>query len=438
MRQAHQPCLEQLFPPDTGCNLTTRASRRANVLDAAATIVVAELCAPVWNCWATPPWRVQAEAANAAAIVELLEQIPLALVLAGKHAARLAARRQPSPHPLASTLDALRQRRAQVLDQDDTRDLSMRITFDLSFAELSAADGLALAQLSVFGRNQFPLDGVQRVWQQAAAAARPTLHRLSNAGLLEEIDDDLWWMHDLLRELAGLHLNAEERAQAQHAHAAWVEEWLTNLELRDLDSWAALTAWQAEIEAAGAWLLAAGADDGELAVNLAVELGHKCYTDYSDRRRDWLRAGLALARQPAPERNAAMLMNTLADLLSTRGQYDEAERLYRESLAVKEKLGDSREVAVTQSSLALLMQARGDYDEAERLFREGLQITQQIRDLQGVAVFQMRLGQMALWRGNETEGRDLLAQARQGFVAIGLPNWAAMVDQILADFEGGK
>ncbi|RMH21285.1 MAG: tetratricopeptide repeat-containing protein [Gammaproteobacteria bacterium] len=61
-------------------------------------------------------------------------------------------------------------------------------------------------------------------------------------------------------------------------------------------------------------------------------------------------------------------------MLRTRGQYEEAERLYRESLDVFEKLGDSHSVAVTQSSLADLLRTRGQYEEAERLYRLSLAV----------------------------------------------------------------
>ena len=42
-----------------------------------------------------------------------------------------------------------------------------------------------------------------------------------------------------------------------------------------------------------------------------------------------------------------------------------------------------------QSSPAALLSTRGQYDEAERLYRSGLAICRAIRDLQGIAVFQM-------------------------------------------------
>ncbi len=131
-----------------------------------------------------------------------------------------------------------------------------------------------------------------------------------------------------------------------------------------------------------------------------------------------------------------MTQSSLADLLRTRGQYDEAERLYRESLRVFEAVGDSRSVAVTQSSLADLLSTRGQYDEAERLYRAGLATCQQILDRQGIAVFQMRLGNLALRRGRPQDALPLLDAARAGFTAIGLTNWLPGVEALQARARG--
>jgi hypothetical protein len=83
-----------------------------------------------------------------------------------------------------------------------------------------------------------------------------------------------------------------------------------------------------------------------------------------------------------------------------------------------------------------LLSNRGQYDEAERLYQAGLETTIRIRDLQGAAVFQMGLGQLALARGEREAARAWLEQARQGFAAIGLMNWVESVDQLLAQAEG--
>jgi hypothetical protein len=88
-------------------------------------------------------------------------------------------------------------------------------------------------------------------------------------------------------------------------------------------------------------------------------------------------------------------------------------------------------VAVTQSSLADLLTTRGQYDEAERLYRSGLAICHDVRDLQGIGVFLMGLGRMALIKGQRDAAAAMFQEAQQRFLAIGLPHWAAQAAELL-------
>ncbi len=83
-----------------------------------------------------------------------------------------------------------------------------------------------------------------------------------------------------------------------------------------------------------------------------------------------------------------------------------------------------------------MLSTRGQYDEAERLYRLGLATTLRIRDLQGIAVFQMKLGNLALRRGRLQEALPLLEASHAGFSAVGLPNWLPEVEALLARARG--
>jgi len=48
----------------------------------------------------------------------------------------------------------------------------------------------------------------------------------------------------------------------------------------------------------------------------------------------------------------------------------------------------------------------------------------------------MGLGRLALELGQQEEARPLLQEARAGFAALGLANWVASVDQVLARAQG--
>ncbi len=76
-------------------------------------------------------------------------------------------------------------------------------------------------------------------------------------------------------------------------------------------------------------------------------------------------------RARGAEREAALAMSKIADILQDRGQLDEALRIRREEeLPVYERLGDVRGRAVTMGKIADVLRDRGQLDEALRIRRE--------------------------------------------------------------------
>ena len=94
------------------------------------------------------------------------------------------------------------------------------------------------------------------------------------------------------------------------------------------------------------------------------------------------RESLAHARAEAPHGDAlvATNLNGLADALAELGSDDEAERLYREALEIDGKIFGPRsaESAQTLQGLARTLYFTGRYDEADQLMREGLSIRREV------------------------------------------------------------
>ena len=359
---------------------------------------------------------IVADASGEGKIAELLEYIPLALMLAARRAGRL---KKFTEQPLAMLLKELTtRRRIRVIDGGERPDMSVVITFDASFDDLEAVDQQRLAQLGVFARNEFVLSAIQVVWQIDMEEAQATLSRLGYAGLLEAVQVEQWWMHDLLREYAGERLSKTDdsvKLGTQLTYARYWKEVIDDIELLSVADWQLLAYYQPEIEQSANWLLAEWRHDPGLAAEYVVEISQIWQSYTFSQWENWLQQGVEAAEaaelpnavrrlqrslgeyyqwqgdmvqaeeylrgslatavslltqardQKDPEgiddgqRGVAVTQSSLADLLSNRGQYDEAERLYRESLAVFEEIGDSRGVAVTQSSLADLLRTRGQY-----------------------------------------------------------------------------
>ncbi|MGD2247672.1 MAG: CHAT domain-containing protein, partial [Candidatus Methanofastidiosia archaeon] len=67
-------------------------------------------------------------------------------------------------------------------------------------------------------------------------------------------------------------------------------------------------------------------------------------------------------------------LHNLGIVLQSFGEYDKAEKLYRESLDIAKKIGDTAGVARSLHQLGMIHQFKGEYDKAEKLYRESLDI----------------------------------------------------------------
>ncbi len=410
VRAAHLQDFVALLPPRPPCALlvTSRrhdlpslppgALRYLKVLDPAPSqTLIADLLSV----------DVEPDPQAAGGIVELLDCVPLALTLAARRLARLAERRRApgTDSPWRVLLRDLQERRARVLHQGERPDLSVWVAFGASYDDLADPDKKRLRRLGVFARSEFALPALLAVWEDEEVTGREALMRLTDAGLLEEVDDDVWWMHDLLREyvLAQLAQDDAEAQAARLAHAAYWRAYLNERERLSLSDWDALEICRPEIERAADWLLPDHALlNPWLSAALAFVIDQKFQIYAFPHGETWLRAGLSAAQYLLEEPST-----------------DETDEF-------------QRAVGALQSSLAALLSTRGQYAEAERLYDSGLTICRAIRDPQGVAVFLMGLGRLALDQGRHDEALPLLREARAGFAALGLHEWVAAVDRLLA------
>ncbi|MBX3060986.1 MAG: tetratricopeptide repeat protein, partial [Anaerolineae bacterium] len=134
-------------------------------------------------------------------------------------------------------------------------------------------------------------------------------------------------------------------------------------------------------------------------------------------------------------RSVAVTQSSLAALLRTRGQYEEAERLYRLSLQTFEAIGDSREVAVTQVGMADLLVARRQFAEAIELYQSSLAVCRDLRDAHSVGAILVRLGQLLLSLERQEEAKPYLLEAQQIFAMIGAQDWLQSIAGLLAQIQ---
>lgn len=137
--------------------------------------------------------RVRAEPDAVAALVEFCAGLPIALSVA---AAQLVLRPRRAIAKLVAELRDER-RRLDVLSLDD--DLSVRATLDLSARALPPDAAAAYLAIGVHpGRLTCP-ELIAAVLRTGPARARRALDALVDASLLQEIDDEVYQCHDLVR-----------------------------------------------------------------------------------------------------------------------------------------------------------------------------------------------------------------------------------------------
>jgi tetratricopeptide (TPR) repeat protein len=118
-----------------------------------------------------------------------------------------------------------------------------------------------------------------------------------------------------------------------------------------------------------------------------------------------------LRRLPADRRRRAFYYGQLGILAQMRGDYGQAEELYREALAVSERLGDEAGMSSGYHHLGLLAQVREDYDHAEVLYRQSLEIDERLGDEAGVAKSAGQLGILAQLRRDYDQAETFYHQS---------------------------
>jgi tetratricopeptide (TPR) repeat protein len=133
----------------------------------------------------------------------------------------------------------------------------------------------------------------------------------------------------------------------------------------------------------------------------------------AERRRRIAEIKTWLAATPPPEEEIRLpLLDELAKLLESLGEYDEALRIRREEeLPVYERLGDARSRAVTLGRIAGILVKRGELDEALRLLREEVLPTfERLGDARSRAVTLGQIADILTNRGELDEALRLLRE----------------------------
>lgn len=162
-----------------------------------------------------------------------------------------------------------------------------------------------------------------------------------------------------------------------------------------------------------AWLADDPPPPDELKLPLLDELAglYQSIGDFDDALRIRREEELPVQERCGNLRAKAITMSRIADILQIRGQLDEALRIRTdEELPVFEQLGDARAKAVTMGNIADILQVRGQFDEALRIRREEeLPVYVRLGDVRAKAASMGKIAEILLARGQLDEAQRILS-----------------------------
>jgi tetratricopeptide (TPR) repeat protein len=121
-----------------------------------------------------------------------------------------------------------------------------------------------------------------------------------------------------------------------------------------------------------------------------------------------------------------------------KGDRDQAERYFRETLAGAQEIGWQRGMIYVQQFLADIVKARGRFGEAEKLLKTGLEVAKRNNDRRRTAYYQRSLAYLILQRERRKNLGEVINWARQaldGFEHLGMKPEVNKLRHLLGHLE---
>ena len=323
--------------------------------------------------------RAQPDDPDAArSVAEELGRLALALEQAGAY---IAQRRLS----FTAYLTEWQHQRDKVLDWFDPRLMqypgSVAITWQTSFARLGEPARRLLQRLAWLAPEPIPESLLEVALPDAGEADRADLF-----GALAELesyslatraaDTPTFSVHRLVQEVT------RRSQRSDPAHAALVEalQWLDHAFVgnpQDVRTWPVLVPLAPHVQAVAAQADAAGLAEPTARLLNELALLYKTQGQYTQAGPLCQRALAIKKKTLGPEHpDVALSLNNLALLYHAQGRYAQAKPLHQRALAIREKaLGpDHPDVAQSLNNLALLYDSQGRYAQAEPLYQRALAI----------------------------------------------------------------
>jgi tetratricopeptide (TPR) repeat protein len=107
----------------------------------------------------------------------------------------------------------------------------------------------------------------------------------------------------------------------------------------------------------------------------------------------------------------ARTLHQRGNVLYLQGRYEEAVKMYQESLKIKEESIDKSGIASTLHQLGMIHQDQGRYEEAVKLYEESLKIKEELGDKKGIAYTLHQLGMIHQNQGRYEEAEKMYQES---------------------------
>jgi tetratricopeptide (TPR) repeat protein len=404
--------------PGNGCAVIVTSRRVLGALDGATVLnlqVLSDLEA--WDLLAKLAGveRLEAEPEAAAETIRLCGGLPLAIRIVG------GTLKQKLHWSLAKYCQKLRDERGR-LAHLELGDLAVRASFELSYRELSPADGMLFSRLGILVGKDFGAE-LAAVVQESESPVIEGIERLIDAQLLEVNVDRRYRFHDLLwlfaREKLAASTSVEEQEGIKQQIVDWgcqqskmmdtylrpverhqmVRQWIENNEVNaDFDEQRFVLFsldWfeQERQQLVSAIYWAKSAERWDIVVLFATNLLIFCKdrSYWYDYEQICLIAALAAEKGGDPH-SEGITLNNLGILYRSQCRWNEAIDCYQKSLSILRECEDLDRVGAVLNNLGVVYRSLSQWDEAINYLQQGLIIHQEIGNWHGESLSLSNLG----------------------------------------------
>ena len=112
---------------------------------------------------------------------------------------------------------------------------------------------------------------------------------------------------------------------------------------------------------------------------------------------------LKIDKELGDKSGIAITLHQLGMIHQKQGRYEEAVKMYHDSLKINEALGNKSEIASTLGQMGNVHYVQGRYEEAEKLYQDSLKIDKELGDKSGIASTLHQLGMIHQQQGRYEE-----------------------------------